>query len=262
MGGTLLNMLTVAVGSLLGIALGDRLPQRAQSSVVTGLGLVTLTVGVSNAQTSGNIIIPLLSVALGVILGELLRIDLALERFGGWLQTRFGGANNAARDPRVSDEQTAPASALADPRQRFITGFVTASLVFCIGPLTFLGSLQDGMGLAIGFQQLAIKSTLDFFASIAFAASFGAGVFFSTLTVLVVQGGLALVGSVAGQVMTAPMMNEMTATGGLLLIGLSLILLEVKQPRMANFLPALLIAPLIVVIADALGIAVYPALGG
>jgi hypothetical protein len=114
------------------------------------------------------------------------------------------------------------------------------------------------MGLAIGFQQLAIKSVLDGFAGMAFAATFGVGVLFTLLTILVVQGGLALAGSLLGNFMSAPMVNEMTAVGGLLLIGLSLILLNLKKPRMANFLPALLIAPLIVAVAGALGINIYP----
>jgi uncharacterized membrane protein YqgA involved in biofilm formation len=135
---------------------------------------------------------------------------------------------------------------------------VTASLVFCIGPLTFAGSIQDGMGLAIGFQQLAIKSVLDGFASMTFAASFGVGVTFSIITVLVLQGGLALAGSVLGNFMSTAMINEMTAVGGLMLIGLSLILLGLKQPRIANFLPALLIAPLLVAVAGAMGINIYP----
>lgn len=256
MGGTILNVITVALGSLLGILLGNRLPQRIQESVVTGLGLVTLVVGVGNAQSSKNIIIPLVSIGLGVIIGELLRIDLALENFAGWLQKRFGGGDSGQTEqPSETDQKPA-----MDARQRFITGFVTASLVFCIGPLTFLGSIQDGMGLPLGFQQLAIKSTLDGFAAMAFASSFGLGVFFSILTVFFLQGGLALLGSVAGQFMTEPMILEMTATGGLLLIGLALVLLELKRPRMANFLPALVIAPLIVALGQALGIAIYPAL--
>jgi uncharacterized protein len=245
MAGTLLNILTVAIGSLVGVFVGDRLPERIRESVVTGLGLVTFFVGISNAGETGNIIIPLLSVAIGVIVGELLRIDLALERLAGWLQSR------AKSIPQ-------PASLAPDSRQRFINGFVTASLVFCIGPLTILGSIQDGMGLAIGFQQLAIKSVLDGFASMAFATSFGIGVFFTTLTILIVQGGLALLGSAVGAFMTDPMIAEMTSTGGLLLMGLSLILLDIKKPRMANFLPALLIAPLIVALGQALGINLYP----
>lgn len=242
MGGTLLNMVTVAIGSLLGVLIGNRLSEKMQQSVVTGLGLVVLFIGLSNAGTTGNIIIPLLSLVSGVIIGELLDIDAALERFGGWLQHRFSAA----------DDGDSPG------RARFVNGFVTASLIFCIGPLAFVGAMQDGMGLAVGFQQLAIKSVLDLFASLAFAATFGIGVLFSLITILVVQGGLALLGSLAGQIMTDPMIAEMTAVGGLMLIGLALILLDLKRPRIANFLPALIIAPVLVAAATALGINIYP----
>jgi len=254
MGGTILNIVTVLIGSLIGLLIGNRLPQKIQESVVTGLGLVTLFVGISNAGKTGNVIIPLLSIAIGVIIGELLNIQAALERFGGWLQARFGGKPS-------TDQPESPADfAALDSRARFITGFVTASLVFCIGPLTFVGSIQDGMGLPIGFQQLAIKSVLDGFAGMAFAASFGLGVTFTVITILVIQGGLALLGSLLGEFMSTPMINEMTAVGGLMLIGLSLILLDVKKPRMANFLPALVIAPLLVGLASAFGINIYPSL--
>ena len=244
--GTLINMITVALGSGLGLLVGERLPERLQQAVVTGLGLVTLTVGLQNAFETGNIIIPLLSVGSGVIIGELLDLDGRLNAFGGWLQARFGGGKPDAAAPAAVDET----------RARFINGFVTASLVFCIGPLTFIGSIQDGM--TGDYELLAIKSVLDGFASLAFASAMGPGVAFSIITVFVVQGGLALLGATAGQVMSQPMIAEMTATGGLLLIGLSLILLDVKKPRMANFLPALLIAPLLVAVLEALGIPVYP----
>jgi uncharacterized membrane protein YqgA involved in biofilm formation len=241
-GGTLLNIFTVAVGSALGLLVGNRLSTRIQESVITGLGLVTFFVGIDNTSKTGNVIIPLLSIVIGVIIGELLRIDRALEALAGWLQTRFGSGKDDSQDERA----------------RFITGFVTASLVFCVGPLTFLGSIQDGMGLSAGYQQLAIKSVLDGFAGMAFAASFGVGVSFSIVTILVLQGGLALAGSALGEFMSAPMVNEMTAVGGLLLMGLALVLLDVKKPRVANFLPALLVAPLIVAIATALGVNIYP----
>ncbi|MBI5668349.1 MAG: DUF554 domain-containing protein [Chloroflexi bacterium] len=255
MGGTILNMITVAIGSTLGLLIGGRLPQKVQESVVTGLGLVTLFVGFSNAGTTGNVIIPLLSIIIGVIIGELLDLAGALERLAGWLQTRFASREGIGAHPGTP----LPDPPLEeDARARFVTGFVTASLVFCIGPLTFVGSIQDGMGLAIGFQQLAIKSVLDGFAGMAFAASFGVGVSFSILTVLVVQGGLALAGSLLGNFMSEPMVNEMTAVGGLMLIGLGLVLLDLKRPRMANFLPALVIAPLLVALAGAVGINVYP----
>lgn len=240
-GGALLNMVAVAIGGGIGLLVGGRLSQKIQESVVTGLGLMTLFIGLSNAGSTGNPIIPLLSILLGVILGELLDLQGALERLGGWLQARSGGG--AGSDAA---------------RTRFITGFVTASLVFCIGPLTFVGSIMDGMGMPLGFQQIAIKSALDFFAAMAFAASFGSGVLFSVLTILVVQGGLSLLGAGLGEFMSTPMINEMTSAGGILLMGLALVLLNIKQPRMANFLPALVIAPLLVALAAALGIDIYP----
>lgn len=244
MGGTILNVMTVAIGSALGLLVGNRLPERVQESVVTALGLVTLFFGVQNAFATGNPVITLLSVAVGVLIGEFLRLDRALDDFGGWLQTRFGGAQD--------DEDE------ADARQRFITGFVTASLVFCVGPLTFLGAVLDGMGDPLGFQMLAVKSTLDGFASLAFAASFGVGVAFSVLTVFFLQGGLALAGMLAGNIMNEAMRNETTAVGGIILMGLALVLLDIKQPRVANFLPALVIAPLLVWGAGVLGINIYP----
>jgi uncharacterized membrane protein YqgA involved in biofilm formation len=252
MGGAILNMITVAFGSIVGMLVGNRFSQKIQESVVTGLGLVTLFVGISNAGKSGNIIIPVLSIAIGVIIGELLDIQTKLERFGGWLQSKLGQSQTTSPSGDETD------SSQLDSRTRFITGFVTASLVFCIGPLTFVGSLQDGMGLAVGFQQIAIKSVLDLFAAMAFAASFGVGVSFSVVTILIVQGGLSLLGAVAGNVMTTPMINEMTGVGGIILMGLALILLDVKKPRMANFLPALILAPLIVAAAELLHINIYP----
>lgn len=244
MGGTILNMITVAIGSGLGLLIGNRLSEKIQQSVITGLGLVTLVVGIENAGQTGNIILPLISLVTGAIIGELLNIDAALERLGGWLQSRLAG--------KVSGD------AADFQRRRFINGFVTASLVFCIGPLTFVGSIQDGMGLSIGFQQLAIKSVLDGFGAMAFASSLGVGVAFAILTILVLQGGLALAGALLGNFMSAPMVNEMTAVGGLLLIGLALVLLDVKKPRMANFLPALVIAPLLVALAAAVNLPIYP----
>ena len=254
MGGTILNAITVAIGGTLGLLVGNRLSERIQESVVTGLGLVTFYVGIDNAGHTGNPILPLLSIMIGVIIGELLQIDVALDRFAAWLQTQYAGSSNGRSTQSSSQESEDDHNA----RERFITGFVTASLVFCVGPLTVLGAVQDGMGLQEGFDQLAIKSALDGFAAMAFAASFGVGVLFSVITVLALQGGLAFIGSISGEFMTDPMINEMTAAGGLILLALSLTLLDLKKPRVANFLPALIIAPLIVAVAEALGINVYP----
>lgn len=242
--GTIINMMAVAAGSLIGLMVGDKLSKQTQSAIVTGLGFVTFSVGMQNSFKTGNVLVPLFSIALGVIIGEMLDIQGGLNNFGGWLQKRYGGESSE----QGSDGMT--------ERERFISGFVTASLVFCVGPLTVLGSISDGM--SGDYELLTIKSALDFFAAMAFAASLGMGVFFSVITVFLVQGGLALTGFLAGEVMTDAMINEMTATGGLILMGLSLILMDIKHPRVANYLPALVIAPLIVAIAELLKINIYP----
>lgn len=247
MWGTLLNAITVLIGSTLGLVIGGRLSPRIQDSVMTGLGLVTAYVGFSNAGATGNLIIPLVALISGVIMGELLALDARLEGFAGWVHAHFERRDTGGSPGEGSTR-----------RARFTQGFITASLVFCVGPLTFVGSIQDGMGLTIGFEQLALKSVLDLFASIAFASSLGIGVLFSVLTVLSVQGGLALLGSLAGEFMSDAMVNEMTAVGGLILIGLALVQLDLKKPRMANFLPGLIIAPVIVAAGQALGIDLYP----
>jgi uncharacterized protein len=259
--GTLLNVITVAAGSLVGLLFGNRLSDKIQSSVVFGLGLVALIAGISNAQKTQNLIIPLLSIALGAVIGELLDIDAALNRFGGWLQAKYASRENdvGAQHVAPSDDATAAqTSAAQDARERFITGYVTASLMFCIGPLTFIGSMLDGMGNVEGFNMLALKSVLDGFAAVAFASTFGVGVLFSVVTIILLQGALALAGSLLGEFMTTPMINETTAVGGLMMMGIGLILLDIKKPRLANFLPALLIAPIIVAGAAALGIDIFP----
>lgn len=254
MAGTLLNVVTVFLGSFIGLLLGNRFPETTRESVTMGLGIITLVVGLNNANATGNIIIVLLATVIGVLIGEALRLDLALERLADFIRRKLGGS--------TADENA------QNDRERFITGFVTASLVFCVGPLTFVGSIQDGMGLAVGFQSLAIKSILDGFASIAFASTFGVGVMATVLTVLVVQGGLALVGMGLAEALRAgasletlaqsPVITELTAVGGVLLIGLAITLMGLKKPRMANFLPSLLIAPLIVLGASVLGVPLYP----
>ncbi len=233
--GTLLNIITVLIGGTLGLLLGGRLPERMRNTVTDGLGLVTLTVGIAMTGETQNILIVMGSILLGGILGEWWGIEDRLERVGGWLEARFGG--------RAPD--TAGAS---ERRATFIQGFVTASLVFCVGPMTFLGSLQDGLHGDI--RLLAIKSLLDGFAALAFSASLGIGVLFSTVTILLYQGGLTALAGLAERVLTEPMIAEMTAAGGVMIIGIGLILLDLKRIRVANFTPALFIAPLIVAVLD------------
>ncbi|MCI0519788.1 MAG: DUF554 domain-containing protein [Chloroflexi bacterium] len=233
MTGTLLNIITVLVGGSLGLLLGKRLPERVQQTVMAGLGLFTAAIGFKMFTDSENELIVLGSLLLGGLLGEWWRIEDRLRSLGGRLERRFAPADGAPGEGQ------------------FMRGFLTASLVFCVGPMTILGSIQDG--LSGDYRLLAIKSVLDFFASLAFAASLGVGVLFSTLVILVYQGGLTLLAAQAQAVATPAMMNEMTAVGGVLLIGIAVSsLLEIKPMRMGNFLPALVIAPLIVALLAAL----------
>jgi uncharacterized protein len=250
--GTLLNCIAILFGSLIGVMIGDRLTHSMRESIMAGLGLIVLVVGMQNAFRTGNILIPLLGLLTGTIIGELLDIDGAVKRFGGWLQARV--QRNAAPD----DEAAAA-------RIRFINGFVTASLVFCVGPLAVIGSVKNGIN-AGDVQLLAIKSALDFFASIAFAASLGIGVAFSILPTLAIQGGFAVVGiAFAGALSASGALNsdnmylrELTGVGGVMLMGIALILLNLKQVKVANFLPGLITTPLLVLIATLVGINIYP----
>jgi uncharacterized membrane protein YqgA involved in biofilm formation len=238
--GTALNVVTVLVGSGLGALLGDRLPQRTRDVVTDGLGLVTLLVAATSAAavvdlelrdaigTSAPILIVLGSVLVGGIVGSLLRIEDRLEGVGAWIRRRL--PIREGQDPAA--------------RARFVEGFVTASLVFCVGPLTILGSLDDGLGR--GIDKLALKATLDGFAAVAFAASLGWGVAASALAIAVVQGLLTLLGFALGGLLPEPHLLALTATGGLLLAGVAFRLLRIKAVPVGDLLPALVVAPLLV----------------
>jgi hypothetical protein len=237
--GTFLNVATVLIGGGLGTLFGERLPARVRESVLAALGLLTIAIGLKMTLDSQNAIITLGSVLLGGLLGEWWQIEEALKRLGAWLETHFARSRAEHGD--------------AESTARFIKGFVSASLVFCVGPMTILGSIQDG--LTGNFQLLAVKSVLDGFAALAFAASTGIGVLFSALVILVYQGALSLLAAQAQAVLTDPMIREMTAAGGLLIMGIGIgPLLELKPIRVANYLPALVIAPVIAAILHALGI--------
>jgi uncharacterized protein len=181
---------------------------------------------------SAPLLIVLGSLVIGGVVGSLLRLEQRTEQLGGWLQQRLAGDTGSVE------------------RQRFIEGFVLASLIFCTGPLTILGALNDGLGN--GADQLFLKAALDGFAAIAFAATFGLGVAASALTIVVVQGGLTLVGVFLGDVLPAPDLAAITATGGLLLVGVALRLLRIREIPVADLLPALLVAPALVQVAAAI----------
>lgn len=238
--GTALNIATVLIGSAIGLLLGHRLPQQTRDVVTDGLGLVTLLVaGLSAASVldpllreavgeSAPVLIVLGAVLLGGIVGSLVGIEDRLRDLGAILQSRFGGRGRGGEETR----------------ERFVQGFLTASLLFCVGPLTVLGSLSDGLGR--GIEQLALKSVLDGFASIAFAASLGVGVMASVLSIAVVQGGLTVAGFLLGDVLPEAHVAALTATGGLLLFGVAMRLLRVRDVAVGDLLPALLVAPVLV----------------
>lgn len=246
--GTLTNVLTVVVGSAAGLAVGHRLPARVRTTVTSALGLVTLLIAadaafavdgdalVSATGRGAPTLVVLGSLVVGGIVGALVRVEDRLEAFGSFLQRRLTRRRSG--------------DAVPDERDRFVQGFVTASLVFCVGPLTILGSLNEGLGR--GADQLLLKSVLDGFASLAFAAAFGIGVMASAVSVLVVQGGLTLLGLALGDVLPAAHLDALTATGGLVLVGVALRLLDVKSLPVADLLPALLVAPLLTQVAISL----------
>jgi uncharacterized membrane protein YqgA involved in biofilm formation len=198
-----------------------------------GLGLVTLVIGVKMATGTANELVLLAAILLGGLAGHALRLERGLETLGARLQARFAKGGSGST---------------------FAEGFVTASLVFCVGPMTVLGSIQDG--LSGDYRLLAVKSLLDFFAAIGFAAGLGAGVLASVVTVVVVQGGLTLGAGLVAGVLTDPLVREMTAAGGALVLGIGLRLLDLKRLPVADFLPALVLAPLLAAAAPAIGRAV------
>ena len=242
--GTLVNVGTVLVGTVIGVLVGHRLRQRTRDVVTDALGLVTLLIAGTAAMSVGDealvdavgpsapMLIVLASLVVGGIVGSLLGIEDRLERFGGWLQTRL--------QTRTSRR---PGRGNGAERQRFIEGFLTASLVFCVGPLTILGSLNDGLGN--GADQLFLKAALDGFAAIAFAASFGWGVGASVVALVAVQGSLTVVGALLGDVLPDAHVAALGATGGLMLVGVALRLLRIKQLPVGDLLPGLLVAPLL-----------------
>jgi uncharacterized protein len=246
--GTVVNIATVLVGTTLGVLLGHRLTERTRALVTDGLGLVTLLIAgltlldvrspalLAAVGPQAPVLIVLGSLLVGGICGSLLRVEDRLEALGGWLRERLLGTRPPGRDDQVDPGD------LTDKR-RFVEGFVAASLLFCVGPLTILGSLSDGLGR--GADQLFVKAGLDGFAAIALAASFGWGVAASVLVLAVVQGGLTLLGVLAGDVLPAAHVAALGATGGLVLVALALGLLRIRRIPVGDLLPALLVAPLL-----------------
>jgi uncharacterized membrane protein YqgA involved in biofilm formation len=227
--GTLLNLLTVLAGGLVGTLLGDRLPPRLRENVVAGVGLFVAVMGVKFAIDTASLLYLLGAILIGGIIGSLAGIERRLNELGAAIQRRFAAPGRT--------------STIAE-------AFVTASIVFCVGPLTFLGAIRNG--LTGDASLLAIKSVLDGFTAIAFAATLGWGVLLSLAVILVYQGGLAAGASLFASLLSDAQLREMNATGGLLLVGVGLKLLRLRDVQVADYLPAIVVAPLLVAIATAI----------
>jgi uncharacterized membrane protein YqgA involved in biofilm formation len=221
--GTLINTATVLIGGMAGIAMGDRIPDRVRLIVVQVIGMVTIGLGLSDLLKTHNMVFPLLGMVFGAVIGEVLRIEDRLEGIGEVIRKRFA----KRQDPGP-----------------FISGFVTATLLFCIGPLTILGAIQDASGET---PQLYInKGTLDGFMSVIFGAIHGVGVLFSAVSVFVVQGTLTLFGTQLDSLLNDRMRIELFATGGLAVMAIGLNLLDIKKIRLGSLLPGLIVTPVLV----------------
>ncbi len=242
--GTILNVIAIVLGALIGVLIGNRLPEKMSRLLTDAMGLVVLVIGAMNLMAlwdkdfvaavtaAGTLLVVLASLIVGGITGSLLQIEERLEKFGGWLQKKTSKEN------------------AGQSREKFIEGFVNASLLFTIGPMAVLGALSDGLGQ--GIETLALKSTLDGFTAIAFAAALGWGVAFSAIPVGLWQGILTVAAALMGALMPAAVVASITATGGILLLATGLRVLQIRMISVASLLPALVAAPLITLLVQAL----------
>lgn len=215
--GTVVNVAAIAIGTLIGLALKQRLPERITSIVMQGLGLVTALIGVKMIIVTENVLVVLVSIVVGGVFGELLHIEARLDAFGAKVEAKFSREKGT-----------------------FAKAFVTSSLLYCVGPMAILGALQDG--LRGDYSILLTKSGLDGVASVAFASTLGVGVLFSAIPLALYQGGITVGASMLEPFLSSSIVNAMTATGGLLILGIALNILQVTKIRAGNLLPAILIA--------------------
>jgi uncharacterized membrane protein YqgA involved in biofilm formation len=260
--GTLVNIAAVVVGSLAGMWLHRGFPERFRRILLTAGGLATLALGAQMAVKAGNPLVLIGSLYIGALLGEALGIEAWLERLG----ERPGRAGALAGEDDASTSESASSDANKDEHEnasltlgnltgeapalpgKFTTGLVTAFLIFCVGPMTILGALSEGIGGPEAHSLLYVKSVLDLVTSFALASSFGSGVLFSAVPLAVFQLAITGVGLLVGKSITDDIITELTAVGGALIIGLGLNLLGIARLKVANLLPALLMVIMLMVL--------------
>lgn len=223
MKGTLVNAAAVLAGSGIGLFFRKGIPPRFQQTVMQGIALTVFLIGLQMALKAQNIVVVILSIVLGGIIGEILKIDWHLDRLGEWLNGRLGREYGNVGQ-----------------------GFITASLLFCVGAMAIVGSLQDG--LTGDATTLYAKSTLDAISSIVFASSMGIGVALSSIVILIYQGGITMLAGLFSTILSTAVVTEMTAVGGLLIVGISLMILEIKSVKVANLLPAIPMAAVLTIL--------------
>ena len=216
--GTFVNTVAVIIGGSIGLLLKKGLPERIADTIMKGIGLCVLYIGIDGCLEGNNALITILSAAIGALIGELLDLDGKINRLGGWLERK-------------------PSKTAIDEKNTIAKGFVSASLLFCVGAMTIVGSLNSG--LSGDHQMLYTKSLLDFIAAIIFASSLGFGVLFSALFVLVYQGTITLLAGFVAPFLTDVVIAEMTCIGSVLIMGIGLNMLGITKLKMMNYVPAI-----------------------
>lgn len=229
--GTLANTGAIIAGSVVGLLIRTRLSQKMINLIFQGIGLFTCVIGISMSLKSGNMILIIVSIVTGSLIGQGIDIDKYLKRFAECLQKK-GRRKNLSNTTENEAES------------RFNEGLITASVLFCVGSMSILGAIEDGMGQTPNL--LLTKSIMDGISSVALASSFGFCIMFSSIPVLIYQGGLTLFATIAMRYMSDPMIADMTSVGGILLIGLAINILKIKDINVTNMLPAL---PIVVILS-------------
>lgn len=214
--GTIVNSVAIIVGALIGVFIKKGIKEEYKSTIMDGIGLSVIMIGIMGGIKTQNLILVIGSIVVGSIIGEIIKIEDRLERLGSNMEKRFGKGDSS-----------------------FSKGFVTASLVYCIGAMAIVGSLESG--LTGNHETLFAKSILDGISAIIFASTLGIGVAFSAIPVFIYQGGITLLSNIVKDLMTPEVINEMSAIGGILILAIGINILGLKKIRIGNMLPAIFI---------------------